>query len=67
MSSRYRFLVLWVACLTVFSGRLAAVADAAEATWKVGLAKAVITPEKFRWMAGYANRERPADGKLTEL
>ncbi|NLF70030.1 MAG: hypothetical protein GX575_13380 [Candidatus Anammoximicrobium sp.] len=67
MSSRYRFLVLWVACLTVFSGRLAAVADAAEAAWKIGLAKAVITPEKFMWMAGYASRDRPADGKLTDL
>lgn len=67
MSSRYRFLVFWVACLTVFSGRLAPVADAAEATWKVGLAKAVITPEKFMWMAGYASRDRPADGKLTDL
>ena len=67
MSPRYRFLVLWVACLTVFSGSLAAVADAAEATWKVGLAKTVITPEKFMWMAGYASRDRPADGKLTDL
>jgi hypothetical protein len=53
--------------LTVFVGGLAAVADAAEATWKVGLAKAVITPEKFMWMAGYASRDRPADGKLTDL
>ncbi len=67
MSPRYRFLVLWVACLTVFSGSLMAAADAAEATWKVGLAKAVITPEKFMWMAGYASRDRPADGKLTDL
>jgi len=53
--------------LTVFCGSLAVVADAAEATWKVGLAKAVITPEKFMWMAGYASRDRPADGKLTDL
>jgi len=67
MSPRYRILVLWVACLTVFSVSVAAVADAAEAAWKVGLAKAQITPEKFMWMAGYASRERPADGKLTDL
>lgn len=67
MSPRYRFLVLWVACLAVFSVSLAAVADAAEATWKVGLAKTQITPEKFMWMAGYASRDRPADGKLTDL
>lgn len=67
MSPRYRFLVLWVACLAIFTIGLASIADAAEAAWKVGLAKTVITPEKFMWMAGYASRDRPADGKLTDL
>jgi hypothetical protein len=42
-------------------------ATAAEGGWKVGLARADITPEQFMWMAGYASRDRPADGKLTEL
>jgi hypothetical protein len=55
--------------LTVFCGSLAAgaAAAAAEATWKVGLAKTQITPEKYMWMAGYGSRDRPADGKLTDL
>lgn len=42
-------------------------ATAAEATWKAGAAKAVITPKEFLWMAGYASRTRPADGTLHDL
>lgn len=42
--------------------------DTAGATaWKAGVAKVAITPEEPMWMAGYASRTRPADGKLTEL
>jgi hypothetical protein len=41
-------------------------ADAAETTWKAGLAKAVITPEKPVWLAGYGSK-RPPDGKLHDL
>lgn len=37
------------------------------ATWQVGLAKRVITPEEPMWMAGYATRDKPATGKLHEL
>jgi len=68
MFLRYRFLVLWVACLGFFILSPPALpAAAAEAEWKVGLARANITPEQFMWMAGYASRDRPADGKLTDL
>lgn len=35
--------------------------------WKAGAAKAKITPEQPMWMAGYAGRSHPADGKLTDL
>ena len=35
--------------------------------WKAGVASVVITPEKELWMAGYASRNRPAEGKETEL
>ena len=41
-------------------------AAAADATWKAGLAKAVITPEKSVWLAGYGTK-RPPDGKLHDL
>jgi hypothetical protein len=34
--------------------------------WKAGLAKAVITPEKSVWLAGYGSKRAP-DGKLHDL
>ncbi len=34
---------------------------------KAGLAKTVITPQKPLWMAGYAARTKPAEGKLQDL
>jgi hypothetical protein len=42
-------------------------AAAVAADWKAGVAVQVITPEGPHWMAGYANRNHPAEGKLTEL
>lgn len=43
-------------------------ARAAETTdWKAGTARANITPPEYMWMSGYASRDRPADGKLTDL
>ena len=39
----------------------------AEPTWKAGTAKAIITPTQPLWLAGYAGRNKPADGKVTEL
>ncbi len=35
--------------------------------WRAGAASAIITPKEFIPMAGYASRDRPADGKVTEL
>lgn len=35
--------------------------------WQAGAAKVKITPEKPMWMSGYAGRNKPAEGKLTEL
>ncbi|HMF13988.1 MAG TPA: neutral/alkaline non-lysosomal ceramidase N-terminal domain-containing protein [Gemmataceae bacterium] len=36
-------------------------------TWKAGVAKVKITPEKLMWMSGYGARDKPAEGKLTDL
>ena len=41
--------------------------SAAEATWKVGTARAKITPQEPLWLAGYASRTHAADGKLHDL
>ena len=43
------------------------VAPHVPAKWKAGLASVVVTPEKFIWMAGYAGRDKPADGKFQDL
>src|SRR5439155_24251368 len=40
---------------------------AAEAFWKAGIAKAVITPAKPLWLAGYSGRNKPAEGKVMDL
>jgi len=44
-----------------------ATSQAAAEGWKAGVARRSITPEKFMWMSGYASRDKPADGKLTDL
>lgn len=35
--------------------------------WKAGVAKVSITPEQSMWMAGYASRNRPSEGKRVDL
>lgn len=35
--------------------------------WKAGVAAVVITPEQSTWMAGYAARNKPSEGKAQEL
>lgn len=42
-------------------------AGAAPTQWKAGVASVVITPEKPMWMAGYAARKGPSEGKIHDL
>ncbi|MEX0585103.1 MAG: c-type cytochrome, partial [Pirellulales bacterium] len=35
--------------------------------WKAGAAKRVITPRENMWMSGYGGRDKPSEGKLTDL
>jgi len=37
------------------------------ATWKAGVATVVITPAEPMWMAGYAARDKPSEGKVHDL
>lgn len=55
----FRFVVLVV-------GLTLGMAKGDEATWKAGIARAVITPQKAVWLAGYGSK-RPPDGKLHDL
>ena len=38
-----------------------------EQTWRAGVARTVIRPPEYMWMAGYAARERPAEGMMHDL
>jgi len=60
MTSPLRFLLLLI---------MAFVARAADAPldWKAGVASTVVTPQDAIWMAGYASRTKPAEGKAQEL
>ena len=53
---------LLAVCLLGSSG----VAQTQASQWKAGVARAVITPEKGVWLAGYGSK-RPPDGKLHDL
>lgn len=41
--------------------------DKKDESWKVGIARTIITPSTPTWMAGYAARTSPSDGKLHDL
>ena len=65
MMKSYHRLTLLIAVFasTVLATRI----GSATSLWQVGAAKTVITPDEPMWMSGYASRDRPADGKSTEL
>ena len=64
---RLRYLLaIGLACLTAV--HLPPVrAEEPRTEWKAGLASAIITPEEPMWMAGYASRNKPSEGKVHEL
>lgn len=43
------------------------VAPHVPANWKFGTATVAVTPQKLLWMAGYAGRKKPAEGKVQDL
>jgi len=69
-NARFRFLLrsaLLCAAWSAVAGACALTCQAAETSWQAGVAKVVITPGEPMPMAGYAGRDQPAEGKLTEL
>jgi hypothetical protein len=53
------------ACLLAASAAAAAGPD--PPGWKAGVAVQKITPDEPMWLAGYGSRNKPSEGKLTEL
>ena len=55
-------LVGWTVSPTVFVS-----AEDTPPEWKAGVASVTITPEQPMWMAGYAARNKPSEGKVHDL
>lgn len=55
-----------ILCVLVIFLQAVGSSSAHAATWKAGVAKAVITPDKSVWLAGYGTKRVP-DGKLHDL
>src|SRR5262245_5759909 len=62
-----RHIQIFLLTLLVAAATGAQPSKRAPATMKAGFAKIVITPEKNMWMAGYANRTKPSEGKVHDL
>jgi len=60
------WLLLCVVSLSCLTTRPPCV-RAAEQQWKAGVASIVITPKDSMWMAGYAARKGPSEGKVHDL
>jgi hypothetical protein len=58
----------WLAVAWAVAGLIGglAQAEAPTKTWRAGVARALITPDKPVWLAGYGSK-RPPDGKLHDL
>ena len=58
---------LTLTAIFLFFATTCSIADRKEGSWRVGIAKAIITPQEPIWMSGYGSRNRPADGKISDL
>ncbi len=64
-TGRRVFVLSLAAAAALGLGPLAAAQE--KTSWQAGVARVKITPQRPIWMSGYASRNRPAQGKLTEL
>lgn len=53
--------------IVVLGGSLRNITRGEDASWKAGVAKVVVTPQESMWMAGYASRNKPSEGKVHDL
>ncbi len=64
---RTQLFVLLALCIAISAASAAPATAADDATWKAGIARAVITPDRPMWLAGYGGRTHPAEGTEHEL
>ncbi len=60
-------LLTWSLFASIEHDSCAAQTGKPETEWKAGVASVVITPEEPMWMAGYASRDKPSEGKTHDL
>lgn len=65
MMIRQLVVVVLLSLLVTAAGQ--SVGPDAAPSWKAGVSSAVITPKTPMWMAGYASRTKPSDGKDMDL
>jgi neutral ceramidase len=51
----------------VMLGSLSAASAHCQDAWQAGHGRVKITPQHLMWMSGYGSRDKPAEGKLTDL
>jgi len=61
-----RVTAITLVCLAV-AGSVVGSASEPKGMWKAGVATVVTTPEYSMWMAGYAARNKPSEGKVHDL
>lgn len=62
-----KFLTIILGLLIISFQTRAGENDEDQYLWKAGVARTVITPEYSVWMAGYASRTSPSEGRLHDL
>lgn len=71
MGFKRKFIICLVVALCgmqiSFSSPIAQQQNEDNDNWKIGVARTIITPSTPTWMAGYAARTAPSDGKLHDL
>jgi neutral ceramidase len=67
LKMKKRFSVLFIAFFSLANNHLYASGRFNGAGWKAGVARVVITPGEPMWMAGYADRDHPSEGKIHDL
>jgi neutral ceramidase len=60
-------LSFWLPCLIALICSTCCAYAGQQPGWKAGVATIVITPDEPMWMAGYAARNKPSEGKIHDL
>jgi neutral ceramidase len=60
-------LTFWLTCLIALTFSTCYANAGQQPGWQAGIASIIITPDEPMWMAGYAARDKPSEGKINDL